>query len=199
MSKKTETAEIQKPEIASVVVGIKGLSPVIMHRWSEKAKKEMLDKQMKKTVKKAAKSPEDQYEGSKYLLDDGRLGFPADAFKKAMIRGAKSLGLVMVDMKGGFFVHGEYSSKEGRELVELVGDVEPREDTVRIGSGVADIRYRPQVLNWTANLNISYNRSAVSFDQIVNMIEAAGYGVGIGDWRPERDGVFGRFEVAGTN
>jgi hypothetical protein len=27
------------------------------------------------------------------------------------------------------------------------------------------------------------------------MLEAAGYGVGVGEWRPERDGVFGRFEV----
>ncbi len=195
MAKKVEVAEIQKPQIQEVTVQIRGLSPVIMHRWSEKAKKEMLDKQMKKTVKKVAKNPEEQYEDAKYLLDDGRLGFPADGFKNAMVRGAKALGLVMVDMKGGFFVHGEYSSKEGRELVPIDGKVEVREDTVRLNGGTADIRYRPQVLGWSAKLRISFNKAAVSFDQIVNMLEAAGYGVGIGDWRPERNGQFGRFEV----
>ena len=60
----TKTAELQKIKIEKAKVKIVGLSPLIMHRWSEKARKEMLDKQMKKTVKKEAKSPEEQYEAS---------------------------------------------------------------------------------------------------------------------------------------
>jgi hypothetical protein len=191
----TKTAELQKIKVETASIKIKGLSPLIMHRWSEKARKEMLDKQMKKTVKKEAKSPEEQYEASVYKLDDDRLGFPADAFKKAMIRGAKQIGLVMTDARTSFFIHGEYCTRDDRELVPITGEVRPREDMVRIGMGTADIRFRGQITQWEAELNISYNASITSFDQIVNMLHAAGYGVGVGEWRPEKDGTFGRFEV----
>lgn len=198
MTKKTETAEIQQIDIRKAAIQIKGLSPLIMHRWSEKAREEMLAKQMKKTVTKKAKDPEQQYEDSVYRSDDGEIGFPADAFKKSMIRGAKQLGLVMTDMRTGFFIHGTYSTKDDRDLVRIKGDLKPREDMVRLNGGTADIRYRGQVLNWTAELEISYNKSVVSFDHIANMLNAAGYGVGVGEWRPEKDGMFGRFEVLGA-
>lgn len=190
-----KTAELKKIKPEMVKIKVKGLSPLIMHRWDEKAKKQMLDKQMKKSVKKEAKDPKQQYESSVYWMDGGTVGFPADGFKKAMVRGAKQLGLTMTDMRTGFFVHGEYSQKEDRELVPIYGSVSMREDMVRIANNTSDIRYRGQVNNWEATLNISYNSVVVSFDQIVNMLEAAGYGVGVGEWRPERDGIFGRFEV----
>lgn len=194
-TKKTATAELQKIKVKTAQVKIKGLSPLIMHRWDEKAKKMMLDKQMKKTVRKEAKDPEEQYKASIYWINDEQVGFPADAFKNAMVRGAKSLDLTMVDMRTGFFVHGGYSEKEDRELVQIDGDLSMREDMVRISGGTSDIRYRAQVIDWSATLTISYNETVVSFDQIVNMLEAAGYGVGVGEWRPERNGIFGRFEV----
>jgi hypothetical protein len=190
-----KTAELKQLDVQTVNVKIRGLSPVILHRWSDKAKKEMLDKQMKKTVKKEAKSPEEQFEASVYRLEDGTPAFPADGFKKAMIRGAKQLGLTMTDMRTGFFVHGEYSQKEDRELVPINGELQMREDPVRNEGNKADIRYRGQVVSWDATLNITYNAAVVSFDYIVNMLNAAGFGVGVGDWRPERDGIFGRFEV----
>jgi len=187
-------AEIKALDIRPIEIKIKGLSPLIMHRWDEKVIKQMLDKQMKLTVPKVAKDPEAQFEGSVYRLNDG-LGFPADAFKKSMIRGAKQLGLVMVDMKTGFFIHGIYSERDDRELVPVTGSLSMREDMVKISGGTSDIRYRGQVADWSVTLSISYNASVVSFDHLVNMLNAAGYGVGVGEWRPERDGMFGRFEV----
>lgn len=195
MATKTAVAELQKINVETAAVNIRGLSPLIMHRWSEKARKEMLDKQMKKTVKKEPKSPEEQFAASIYRLDDNRLGFPADAFKKAMIRGAKLIGLTMTDARTSFFVHGEYCQRDDRELVEIKGDLQPREDMVRLNGSTADIRFRGQVLGWSATLSVSYNASVTSFDQLVNMLEAAGYGVGVGEWRPEKDGTFGRFQV----
>lgn len=188
-------AELQKIQVKKAKIKIKGLSPLIMHRWSEKARKEMLDKQMKKTVKKSVKDPEEQFESSVYYTDQKKLGFPADAFKKAMIRGAKLVGLVMTDARTSFFVHGEYCTRDDRELVKISGELRPREDMVRLNGSTADIRYRGQVLDWAAELEISYNAAITSFDQIVNMLQAAGYGVGVGEWRPEKDGTFGRFEV----
>ena len=38
--------EIKRPDLRMIQVTIFGTSPLICHRWSEKAKKEMLDKQV---------------------------------------------------------------------------------------------------------------------------------------------------------
>lgn len=197
MKKQTQTIELKEIKIKNIKIKIKGTSPLIMHRWDEKAKQEMLDKQMKKTVTKTAKNPEEQFLSSIYFLDKKKktVGFPCDAFKQAMIRGAKQLGLVMTDQRTSFFINGEYSKDSSRDLVPIKGTLEMREDMVRIGNGVADIRFRGQVVDWSAELNITYNDSATSIDHIINMIQAAGYGVGVGEWRPERNGTFGRFEV----
>ena len=193
-------AELQKLNVQTASIKIKGLSPLIMHRWDEKAKQQMLDKQMKKTVRKGAKDPKAQYESSIYKLDDGRLGFPSDAFKAAMVRGAdllggKTIGMAMNRMRMGFFVRGEYGTKDDRDLVPLKGKLSMREDMVRLNGKTSDIRYRGQVQNWTAEITISYNASVVSFDQLANMLNVAGYGVGVGEWRPDKNGMFGRFEV----
>ena len=187
--------ELKNLDIQKVKIPIRGMSNLIMHRWDEKAKKMMLDRQMKKTVKKESKDPETQFKASVYFIEKEQLGFPADAFKAAMVRGAKQLGLVMTDMRTGFFIHGVYSSKEDRELVPIKGTLSMREDMVRLNGSVSDIRYRGQVSNWKAELEISFNASVISADHIVNMINAAGYGVGVGEWRPEKGGMFGRFEI----
>ena len=192
---KQQVAELQSLKIQTVKIKLEGISPLIMHRWGEKAKGEMLDKQMKKAVQKVAKDPKAQYESSLYKFDDGRFGFPADGFKASMIRGGKQLGLVMTDMRTAIFIQGEYSKVADRELIEIFGEVSMREDMVRIANGTADIRYRGQITDWKAELEITYNSTVVSFDQIVNMLQAAGFGVGVREWRPPKGGTFGRFKV----
>ena len=48
IKKTVETIEIRPVEIETVGVRIVGDTPLIMHRWSEKAKREILDKEMGK-------------------------------------------------------------------------------------------------------------------------------------------------------
>jgi len=70
---------------------------------------------------------------------------------------------------------------------------------VRVGMGTADIRYRPVFENWYMDLQLEYNaNSNVTLEQILNIIEAGGYGVGIGEWRPEKDGRFGTYHIERT-
>lgn len=187
------TAERVAPEridIRRVTVRVVGDSPLITHAWSQKAKQMMLDKQMKRgTQQKAAKDPEQDYEESIYRLPDGRCGFPAVGIKAAAIRGAKSLGMVMSDTRAAFHIEGD--------LLPIEGEPHPREDMVRVGMGTADIRYRAEFWPWAVDLPITFNARVVSAEQIVAMLDAGGFGTGIGEWRPEKDGQFGRFHVGG--
>jgi hypothetical protein len=162
-----------------------------MHRWSEKAKKEMLDKQMKVAKKgKDAKDPEKDFESSIYYDSDGDFAFPSVAFKNCAVSACRFTdGTKMTVARGAFHVTGEF--------VKILGDKPtPREDMVRVGMGTADLRYRAEFKNWAAQIQISFNRHALSKEQIVNLFNLGGFGVGIGEWRPEKNGQFGRFHVA---
>ena len=82
-------------------------------------------------------------------------------------------------------------------MVEIVGS-KPimRCDTVRVGpSKVADLRYRAEFTEWSCTITIMYNYCVLTPAQIINLLNIAGFGVGIGEWRPERNGQFGLFRV----
>lgn len=137
-----------------------------------------------------AKDPQRDFEDSIYHHPDGGYGFPSVAFKNAAVSACRFTdGTKMTVARGAFHVEGEFVKIEGAEP-------SPREDMVRVGMGTADIRYRAEFKGWKANVRLSYNKHALSSAQIVNLFNLAGFGVGIGEWRPEKDGQFGRFHVA---
>jgi hypothetical protein len=183
--------DLKKINIQQAIVELIGDSSLIVHAWSAKAKKEILDKQMKRAKgPKVSKNPEQDYKDAFYRMEDGKPGFPSIAFKAAAVSagGRFSDGMKMTEIRGMFHIDGE--------LVEIIGNPTMREDMVRVGMGKADIRYRPEFKNWRVKLPVRYNADAISLEQIVNLFNMAGFGVGVGEWRPERDGLFGMFHVA---
>lgn len=191
-----KTVEVMEFAIKNVVIPIKSTSPLIVHAWSEKVKREMADKQAGKAKNKKhdIRIPEEECEQAKHKSPQGWEGFPAAGFKAAMIRGAKMIGMVMKDTQTSFFINADC---EETQLVRINGESRMRTDMVRVGMGSADIRYRPEYPEWTAELNIEFNSGVVSIDQIYQLVKAAGYGCGIGEMRPEKTKFnYGRFELA---
>lgn len=188
-----EKVNLPPIDVQHISVSINGLSPLIMHAWSKKAQQMMLDKQTKRArTGREAKDPDADYEASKYYMEDGkRLGFPASAFKNAMVRAGTYTDDKMTFLRGAFYVKG----LDSPDMVHINGEPDPREDMVRVGQGTADIRYRAEIRKWDAVLAIDYNARAISAEQVINLVSVAGFSVGIGDWRPEKDGSYGRFEV----
>lgn len=187
--------ELPPLNIQRIDVTLVGDTPLIMHRWSEKAKKEMLDKQMKKAkLAKAAKNPEQDFWDSIYIIgEQGKkktYGFPVIGFKASAVTACTSIGgITKVQARQAFHIDGEFAVIEGSQP-------KMREDMVRVGMGTADIRYRGEFFPWWTTLTIAHNANVMSAEQILNMLNTAGFGVGVGEWRPEKDGQFGRFHVA---
>ena len=183
---------IELPELRKVSVQIRliGDSPLIVHRFGEKARKMMLDKQMGKAKSgKEAKNPEADYEESMYRTEDGRPGFPAIAFKAAAVNAANDAGIQKTLARRAFHVAGE--------IIPIEGEPSMREDMVRIAMGTADIRHRAEFRHWAVTLDVTYNAGIISLEQLINLFQIAGFGVGVGEWRPERNGTYGTFHVAG--
>lgn len=201
--KMTTAIELPRLAIETIEIPIIGDSPLIVHKFSEKAKKQMLDKQMKKaSAGKEAKDPWRDFVESMYWLDGmpdkpteddvtkGRFGFPAVGFKAAAVTACTSIGsITKVAARQAFHVEGEF--------IEIKGQPPSmREDIARVGMGTADLRYRGEFNPWGATLTVKYNANLMSAEQVVNLFETAGFAVGVGEWRPERDGPYGRFHVA---
>lgn len=205
--KETTGINIPRLEVAVMEVTIIGDAPLIVHRWSAKAKKEMLDKQMKKAKPaRIAKDPMQDFKDSIYRMPDGSCGFPSVAFKSAAVTAVTSVaGVTKVEARQAFHVMGEDMDVPGAfpgsisrdNLVRIQGP-EPhmREDTVRVGIGTADLRYRGEFWPWSAKIIVRYSKDVLSEEQILNIINRAGFGVGVGEWRPEKDGDKGLFHVA---
>lgn len=213
MAKKDEIIEIKPLDIQRLNIRIVGDSPLIVHGWSDKAKKMMLATQMKETKTKAKtiREPYDDFIQSLYWLEGkpeestpkafeeavkngAKFGFPVGAIKQAANSAAYRLGWVknQMQLRGAYFLSTEYG-----EMFEIKGSVpEMREDMVKIGMGTADLRYRGEFKNWYADMILEYNASgAMTLEQIMNCINAGGYTCGLGEWRPEKDGTFGKFHV----
>lgn len=209
----TEIIEIRPIQIRKATIHIVGDTPLIMHAWSEKAKRIMLGNQMgnTKTKAKEPKNPVEDFIRSMYwitpmpaemteesyfdaIANGARFGFPVTAFKQAGISAAYRMGWTKdkVSMRGTFFIDGDEN-----QWVEIKSDAPiMREDMVTVGMGTADIRYRGELRNWSADLTISFNENGkYSLEQIINIINAGGYFVGVGEYRPEHDGQYGMFHV----
>ncbi len=183
--------ELSPLKIDTFTIELVGDSSLVCHRWSEKAKREMLDKQMKKPKEaKKAKDPKEDYRQSLYPMPDGKgYGFPTIAFKKAAVDACSHVdGITKVQARGVFHIVGE--------LVRIKGKPQMREDMVRVGMGTADIRYRGEFREWSCVLTVRYNPCVLSAEQIINLFNVAGFAIGVGEGRPQKDQSWGMFHVA---
>jgi len=193
------TFELRRLERVTFEVAIVGTAPLIVHRWSEKAKRLMLEaSQTKAKSKREPRDPVADFEASRYRLADGRDGFPAVGFKAAIVHAGRLFdkSLTQVALKQSMYVKGEGSEM----LVPLLCPDGPtmREDTVRVGMGTADLRYRASYWPWFARVQVQTVAGQFDLESVYALVDAAGIG-GVGEWRPtapkSATGSYGTFEV----
>jgi hypothetical protein len=175
-------------------ITIEGISPLIQHQWSEKAKESLRGKHDgKKTKNREIRNREEEARAATYTTADGLAGVPAMAIKSAIINAAhKDLGIEKTLVRKGLFI---IVSDPGGILAMNCDEPTLREDYVRVGMGGTDLRYRPQFDHWSVDIDIEFDTELLQLTDICNLIDRAGFGTGIGEWRPEKGGEFGRFRV----
>lgn len=206
-TKKTKESEVKdiivNLNLKTISIPIEGIAPLIVSRFDEKSKQQIEESgaELKQGKKKKIADPKEQYEKSIYYFEDGkRTGFPAVAFKAAMVRAAQvCYDWQMIRTRTMFRV---IADDFGTGLVEIHGEHRMREDMVRVGAmtKVASPRYRAEYPVWSAVITIQYLEDVITEKQIVGLLNAAGFTCGIGEWRPEKSnsGSFGLFRVVNS-
>lgn len=195
MVQKEREVVISPVSVENMYLELKGETPLLMNKFADREKKDMLDKQLKKTREKKARDIEQEVEEKIHRTPDGKPGFPATGFKKAMTESAPYLtGMDKKLAKGAFFILGNLVPIEYEKMVV-------NEATVKLsGRGsVSMVRFRPEFVNWSCKLLIRYNANQISPEQIVNLANLAGFHIGVGDWTPQHGGQYGMFKVVAND
>lgn len=174
---------------------IRGISPLIVHAWSEKGLRQMrMTAAERKKQPKLKRDPQQEAMDAMYLTDDGKPGVNMLSVKASLIGAAhKDLGIEKTLVRKALFLPQDaYSANLVGELI--AGEPEIREDIVRVGANQTDLRYRPEWKQWAVDVVVEIDSDLLSEQDVINLVNRAGFSVGIGEWRPEKGGEFGRFE-----
>ncbi len=207
---------IPKIDKRELTIMIASDSLICTHKLSEKVEKYLEDRDQNKAKQKpGARDPWDEYvnslhwltpkpsngNGNKITAADikkAKFGFPASGLKKAMVSAVSAVeGVTMTLARQAFHVKGVNLN----DYLEIQASPEMRDDIVRIGgkgpgTGTPSHRYRGAFDPWSAVVKIEFNNGVISAEQLVNLLNNAGFGVGLGEDRPGKSGgSWGRFHV----
>jgi hypothetical protein len=196
---KTKQIDIQQIRMGGVSVWIVGTTPLIMHRFATKAWHELLlPSQTKNRAERAETLKHDPLAEFRGCLYQNRseneptlVHFPSGAFSKAIAAAA-------LDIPGASKSQMLRLVSISSEQVNVFGTPVLGMDMVRSSdmNKTPDVRTRPYFPEWACKLDIDYVSTLINQTQIFNLVGAAGLIVGLGDYRPQRGGVFGKFRIA---
>ncbi len=202
-------------KIGTTEINIIGESPLMVLRFSKKIENQLLEKHRgKATAGKSDKDPLQLFKDAYYADGEGFL-FPSVCFKAAAVNCANDIDLKQTEMRRAFHVCGEFVRIEAPPIKTPLTDLDRefvkeikwehehgcsmRSDPVRNANGNPDIRIRAWFPTWRTKLKVQFNESIISLERLLMLFRAAGFGNGVGEWRPaskeSKTGTFGRFRL----
>ncbi len=150
---------VPAPDIRLLTVKIKGDTPLIFNKWSQKAIRQIEEKQQKKAEankKHDVRDPEAEYFGSFYRDADGYIAFPALCVKQAVVGAARHIaGLSMTLLRGALFFVGDADG-----YVRILVDGKPIQTTELDSTGLPESEIGVMAVD-KKNPNIAMRRDMV--------------------------------------
>src|SRR3990167_1172174 len=180
----------------TVSIEIRGITSLLIHRFGEEAEQS----QKTRRIETKRRDPRTEATKNAYIAKDGSFYFNAFAIPSAM----GSAGA-------------NHKATGTRKTLRFVvpSAVQVASDTITImnGSGPAKtfevdsrpvtipatkgriMRHRPRFDQWGAKFDLLINDDLLSTEMAQQLLTEAGQSIGIGDFRPEKRGPFGRFRI----
>ena len=182
-------------QLLRLPVRLIGETPILMHRWSQKALLMMLGKMVGIDMPKVAKDLTNDYEQSWYRNVNGVLALPCRIIKASIVEGAIATGKVVskAELKRSLRVLGYTTPITIPKGKEMYPDV----SIVRTSgmSKAPDVRARAVIpAGWTADIVLQFPKT-LSVDKVISALVGAGNAVGLCDFRMEKGGDFGAFDI----
>jgi hypothetical protein len=181
----------------TVQVKIKGLTPLMLHRFNEEDEQKGSSRKM--LIKNG--TPREEAQKCVYLDKENNFFFPGAAISRMLresggnhkMRGTRKSAKYIVP--AAVLVRNEIiliRDEQGRLSKNY--EVDSRPVVIPATKGRI-MRHRPRWDSWTAEFDLMVNESLLPVDLIHQLLVEGGQQVGIGEYRPEKGGPFGTFSV----
>jgi hypothetical protein len=182
------------------VAQVQGVSPLLMHRWAETS--EVDPNKGTRKIHISEVDPRVQAEQVAYRHHDGWLYMPGAAIARMLCEAGGS--------------HKQKGSRKSLKFVVpaaclILDDAIPLLDTAgsqRLTDFEVDsrpivipstkgriMRHRPRVNAWRMEFSVDVDETLIDSSTVHTLLTEGGKQLGIGDYRPEKRGPFGRFQV----
>jgi hypothetical protein len=188
---------INQLELGVAPIRVVSVSPLLMNRMAEKARQELLLPKRKTSADKRSNlkhNPIEEYRSAAYRSSHPSattaLHLPSGSFTKAMASAA-------LDIPGATKSQIQRLVRVKDLTVQVYGVPKLHMSIVRtLGMNkTPDIRTRPCFPKWAATFEVTYVMNLISSNNIVTLLQAAGFLSGVGDYRGEKGGQMGQFKV----
>lgn len=205
MATRTTSIELKELDEITIHVLLESLPPgLLTNAIPAHSKNAMIIKtEGGKPPDEPKRSLKEQFEDALYPVTDAQAGaeygIPATAFKMAMSTAAarfKKLGAQNSKKLDGTQIKSLISvCASADDLIPIVGVPEMRHDLISNSQGSKSATTRAWFREWTADVPITFPEALIHPQQVAQLMLEAGMGIGVGAWRRERGGHFGRWRV----
>lgn len=175
----------------TIEVEIRGVSPLLMNR------PDLLDLSDKAKVRQAGKNEaEIQFASKKYLTPEGELFTPSTHIYGALVEGGKSVKVKGSGKATYSKLIGSCVRVEPAQIIHLNQKVEPI-TTISVNPATKGRNplTRPILNKWGLKFELVFDADEIPEEALRECLDIAGKRAGIGDWRPQKKGPYGRFQV----
>lgn len=193
-TKKIEV-KVQPLNLKRIKVPIEGMSALLMDRMSEEVKEGILAKQtgIAKSNKKAVRDVDKEVKDAIHVTKSGKIAFPLAGFKRGMMECTSFVGDKFFSKK---LVSGAVKIVNAEE--GLIPIKYKTQDILQHNVG-SNTKFSPQFHGWWCTLDIMYDANNISSQDIITLLNHAGFYVGVGAWRPKSggggSGEYGTYQV----
>ena len=178
------------------IVKIEGVTPYMQHRMDDAKLKEWEQKRGRIIEREGLNTDEEKTAlFHSYISEDGEFYIPSEHFKQAFVKGGGfvkgKVGNSTRSMKN--IVAGMWMIKEERIKFRKFDEVDTR-SAVNNNVKARVIVHRPKWVDWDCSFTLLIDDDGLlTMPTINDIIKYAGRFLGVGSYRPEHTGEFGRF------
>lgn len=186
------TVTIKPPNFGIAEFRVRGIAPLVIHRFSAKTKAQMklkmeTGKAASSKKNREAKATDDLYQEARYISREGWDGFNASSVRAAMISACRLVGFKMTLAKLSVFVEADGVDAQEPQipLIRIIGEPTKQEDMARVETGQPYVTVRAAYHDWSAKIRIRFDADQFTLQDVTNLMNRVGMQVGIGEGRPD--------------
>lgn len=186
-----------------IEISITGRTPLLCNRFTEEAARKATSGAKTAMAAGGRGTPREQAEPKLYLDNDGAIVIPTPNIFRCIIDAGKFFKAgksKVTTIKSSLIpacLEVTANTKDGVTiLIEHSEPWEVDERPVRIpATGGRILCYRPKFNDWALTFGLDLDEEVISNQLLYDVIECAGKRIGLGDFRPDRKGPFGKFKI----